>query len=69
MMLTPRRNMRPLSFNQLLNATDRAEVYVTHAYLEPALPKDAEDLLRLALREMRRVLSRAGRRPEHLRPR
>lgn len=60
---------RPLSFNQLLNAADRAEISVTRAYLMPNIPPEAEKLLLQALRELRRVLSRAGRRPEHLRPR
>lgn len=68
-MLRPARRERPLSFYQLLNAMDRAEVHVTHAYLQQGLSKDTEHLLLLALREMRRVLARAGRRPEHLRSR
>lgn len=60
---------RPLSFNQLLNAADRAEIHVTHAYLLPNISPETEKLLLQALRELRHVLSRAGRRPEHLRPR
>jgi hypothetical protein len=67
--MKPPRKERPLSFNQVVNCLDRSEVLVTHAYQSPSLSADVADVLLRALREMRRVLARAGRRPEHLRPR
>ena len=61
---------RPLTWNELLNAHDRAEVAIRMLADRRGLAMTVRrELLRIADTIMSPVLQRAGRRPEHLRPR